>query len=201
MQGTWTCLTATALYTPGSIKQETPSGPAEIAHLVFLAERLSVLCCRIRTAAGCWAMLGAFRRGHQQGQNAKDGIVCLYPQQHRAELRRDFTFTRAQQKRAKCSARKPILPKHIRAEGCSGSWTNSAASFTCFFFSSLGGCPALRITFIWVSLEPLSALKRSSFQLLNIDIKSFAKIIIQMANIPRTLQETSCYFAFLAKLI
>lgn len=51
--GTWSCIIATVLYTPRSIKQETLSGPAEIARLFFLTKRVSVSSCCIRIAAGC----------------------------------------------------------------------------------------------------------------------------------------------------
>lgn len=77
---TWSCIVATALYTPRSVKQERPSGPGEIAHL---SKRLSVLSCCIRIAAGCWAIPTAFKWGQQQVQNAKEGISCLSPQKHK----------------------------------------------------------------------------------------------------------------------
>lgn len=124
---------------PSQCKAGDTSGPAEIAHLFFLAKRLSVLSCCIRIAAGCWAILTAFKWGQQQVQNAKEGISCLSPRKHRAELHWHFTFTWTRQTHVKHSALKPILPKHIGVEVCSVPWTNSTSSFTWFFFSSLGG--------------------------------------------------------------
>lgn len=120
---TWSCIVATALYIPRSVKQERPSGPAEIAHLFFLAKRLSVLSCCIRIAAGCRAI-------------GRD-LLPLPTKAQRAELHWAFTFTWTQQTHVKHSAPKPILPKHVRVEVCSVPWTNSTSSFTWFFFSSL----------------------------------------------------------------